>query len=362
MLAIALFDALDVLACVFDRSTLEIHDCSRPLAQLLGRETSAELTGRVVIDVFTPESFETFERYLLERDFSSSALCSLRVPDGGETRVAVSIYGVEDDGDDGDSPLVTMICLPVRDDRATVAELTTSIHTLSQQNERLRDFTKLIGHDLRNPLHVVISSVDLVKAWQGGTLEVRAGQQLDRIQRAGHAMNSILDGVIKYFRFEVGEYPMELTDINALVDGVVKMLPDLDGRGLNIHRTDDLPSLVCERQLIYEVFQNVVNNAIGYSDKDPVEIEIGMAEAEGRTPVFFVRDNGVGIAEADLSRVFAPFGRADRKGLNVKGTGMGMTLVKKIVERHGGRIWLESQVNLGTTVHFSLSEHPRPGG
>jgi signal transduction histidine kinase len=77
--------------------------------------------------------------------------------------------------------------------------------------------------------------------------------------------------------------------------------------------------------------------------------------------VIYVRDNGVGIKEADLAHVFTPFKRVDHQGLNQQGTGVGMALVKKIIERHGGEIWLESRVDEGTTVRFSLSEHPVHG-
>jgi chemotaxis family two-component system sensor kinase Cph1 len=104
-----------------------------------------------------------------------------------------------------------------------------------------------------------------------------------------------------------------------------------------------------------------VGNAIKYTDTPEVQIEIGLCDEPGAHPTFFVRDHGVGIATTDMELVFDPFKRADHRTLNSQGTGLGMALVKKIIERHGGKVWLESELEQGTTVKFSLSEVPGAG-
>ncbi len=352
---IELLDRLGVYACVIERPTLRIVSCTLTLARVAGAREASEMRERVVLDVLSPHSYEDFEYYIRNFDEMQSIICTLGQTGMGAFRAVVSLcsHALEPD-----ATFLTMICMPVRDDRQQIEHLQEEVRLLVGQNERLRDFTSLVAHDLRNPLHVVINGVDLVKAWQGGTLNQRASEQLDSIHRAGVAMNAILNGVMKYFRFEIGEYPMELTDINMVVDGLLATIANTTDKKVDIRRISVLPPIVCEQQLIHELFSNVVNNAVKYSDKEPVKIEIGLESATGSDPVFFVRDNGVGIRAADLPKVFQPFGRADRRGLNTQGMGMGMALVKKIVERHGGGIWLESEVGLGTTVRFSLSGNP----
>jgi signal transduction histidine kinase len=351
------YDPIGAHGCVFDRTTLEIRFCTPALAKLLGVDDPTQLVGRVVLDLFVPDSFEAFEVYLRKWWESDGALCTLMTSGSDEHRVAVHLSLANTALDE-----MAMFCIPVPDERARILALEETNGILREQNERLREFSTLVGHNIRNSLQVVVSSVDLVKAWQGGTLDVRADHQLDRIQRSAHGMNAILDGVMKYFRFDIGDYPMELTDINFIVDGLRSSLPSPEGRTVLIRRATELPSLVCAPQLIQELFTNVVGNSIKYSEKDPIEIEIGLNETEGSDTVFYVRDNGVGIENDDLSRVFMPFGRADRRGLNTTGMGMGMVLVKKIVARHGGAVWIESKVDHGTTISFTLSGIPRAGG
>jgi signal transduction histidine kinase len=351
--SIALFDSLGVMACVFDSSSLEIEGCSVELGRVLGRERADLLVGRFVLDLFRPESFEEFHGFLRAETGTESVVCTLLSPGRVDQRVVVTSHCHADGSD-----LRTLLCAPVQDDRARIAALEASVETQTDRYHRLREFTDLVAHDLRNQLHVVVSSVDLIIAVEGATLGPGTLRRIDRIQGAGETMIGVLDGVTKYLRFEVGDYPMELTDINALVDSLVLAVPRPSDKRVHIRRSGDLPSLVCERQLIQELFHNIVGNAIKYSDKDPIEIEIGLGEGDENEKVIYIKDNGVGIDETDLDRVFAPFARADHQGLNDQGTGMGMALVQRIVERHGGRIWLESQVNEGTIVSFSLSEYP----
>jgi signal transduction histidine kinase len=308
-----------------------------------------------VIDLFAGESLEALGSFLRGKDHSGPLSCTLATEDGAGSCVAVTVSEPDDRGEQ------TLLCVPAVDDGRKIARLERSVQELTQQNERLRDFTNLLVHDLRNTLHTVISGIDLVQARLADTLEDRTRRQVERISRATSSMTGTLEGVMQYLRFEVGAFPLELTDLNGMVDALALDAASSSSREIRIHRANDLPSVVCQRQLIQEVFHNIVGNAIKYSNQEPVEIEIGLGSSKGNLPVIYIRDNGVGIGEADLEHVFTPFKRADHLGLNQQGTGVGLALVKKIIERHGGEIWLESRVDEGTTVLFSLSEHPAPG-
>jgi signal transduction histidine kinase len=347
-------DAGEFLACVFDHNSLLILSCTPRLSSLSG-QTPEGAGGRFVIDLFAGESLEVLGAFLRRTDHSSPLTCTLATEDGAGACVAVTVSEPNDRGEQ------TLICIPSVDEGPRIARLERSVQELNQQNERLKDFTNLLVHDLRNTLHTVISGIDLVQARLADSLEDKTKRQVARISRATASMTSTLGGVMQYLRFEVGAFPLEWTDLNELVDAIVLDASNTTARDLRIHRNNNLPSVVCQRQLIKEVFHNLVGNAIKYSDKEPVEIEIGRGNPRKDLPVIYVRDNGVGIGEADLENIFTPFNRADHRGLNQQGTGVGMALVKKIVESHGGEIWLESRVDEGTTVLFSLSEHPVTG-
>ncbi len=346
-------DTTDLLACSFGQNSLLIHECSTSLIQTLGLESMEELRGRYVLDLFTPRSFEDLERYLRRRDFRGSVLCSLASSSGLGPRVAVTIT----QGPwNARRNLLRLLCVPIDDQQARISALRARVDALEGQNRGLRELTNLLVHDLRNTLHTVSTGVELIQ--RSAVLETTPAQQLERVHQATAVMNDILAGVMKHLRFEVGDYPMELTDLNLLVDELVLALPPPQGKTLKLRRTAVLPSIVCERSLVQELFRNLVGNAIAYTTGPLVPIEIGLDEAAGTNPVVFVRDEGVGIPAADLDRIFAPFGRADHMKLNDRGTGLGMVLVKRIVERHGGRIWIESEVNSGTTVKFTLAPSP----
>ena len=346
-------DAGTFLACVFDHDSLSILSCTPGLASLSGK-TPEELMGKFVIDLFAGESLEALGSFLRGKDHSAPLTCTLSSEDETGSCVAVTVSEPNARGEQ------TLLCVPAVDQGPRIVRLERSVQELTQQNERLKDFTNLLVHDLRNTLHTVISGIELVQARLADTLEDRTRRQVERISLATSSMTGTLEGVMQYLRFEVGAFPLELTDLNAMVDALALDAARSNSREIRIHRANDLPSVVCQRQLIKEVFHNILGNAIKYSDKDPVEIEIGLGSSQGNLPVIYIRDNGVGIGEADLENVFTPFKRADHQGLNQQGAGVGMAMVKKIIERHGGEIWLESRVDEGTTVLFSISEHPVP--
>ena len=226
------------------------------------------------------------------------------------------------------------------------------------ERSRFVDLNGLLVHDLRNALQVLLSHTHLSKK----SLERRDLEDLDRrlgiLTSSATTMAEQLNELNKYLRLEVGDYPKEVTDLTALVDACSSRAQKTCERPLVIERSAALPTVVCERQLITELFSNLIGNAIRYTETDPIRIEIGLNERPDASPAFFVRDTGVGIHPDDLPHVFTPLRRSDRNRLNSRGSGMGLAYVKQIVERHQGDIWLESTLNQGTTVHFSLGPSP----
>ena len=116
-----------------------------------------------------------------------------------------------------------------------------------------------------------------------------------------------------------------------------------------------LPTMMCDKTRVGEIFRNLITNAMKYNDKDEKLIEIGTTEDHGKSCIY-VKDNGIGIRENHKEKIFQIFKRLHGKNKFGGGTGAGMTIVKKLIERHGGEIWLDSELGKGTTFYFTLSE------
>jgi signal transduction histidine kinase len=336
--------------CVFDRTSLVIRACTDSLAELAGHPKGSDLVGSFVIDLFSLDSLAVFEQFLLGGDFSATAQCRMAGPDTLDTRMAVALSAAPGE----EAGLLTMICVPVLDQESVISELGAKAASLELRNAQLSEFSNLLVHDLRGLLHNISAELELLLIESGGDFSSSSREHLERVHGGTESMNSVLEGVTRLLRLSIGDYPTELTDLNAVVDAVLETAVLGLGTGTSIQRNDPLPTLICQRQLIEEVFRNLVENAIKYRGEAALQVEIGSVEKE--TPTFFVKDNGVGIHPDDLSSVLEPLRRADRQHLNSRGSGMGLALVKRIVEQHGGRIWLESELGVGTTVWFSLSE------
>jgi light-regulated signal transduction histidine kinase (bacteriophytochrome) len=134
----------------------------------------------------------------------------------------------------------------------------------------------------------------------------------------------------------------------------------LQERGVEVRIPTRLPTVLCSGVLVAEVFRNLIENAAKYNEKDERWVEIGVVPEDGERdarrapPVFAVRDNGIGIRDRHFESVFRIFKRLNARDRFGAGTGMGLTIVKKIVERHGGRIWIESELDQGSTFYFTL--------
>jgi signal transduction histidine kinase len=344
------FTTTGLLACAFERETLRITQCSDSLALSADFENPGTVIGHYLFDLFSPTSLETLERVLQNRD-PSSFQCNLK----GQQTLSVNATILTETGTSNGGAI--LICIPCVDNESELAEQAATIAQLEARSNRLESFTDLINHDLRNALHLVTANIELLGLETAQIDNQQVSKRVAKLKKGAVSMTALLDGVSKYLRCEVGDYPMELTDLNSLVDNIIDSAKDHPSKTVQINRSSTLPDLICDQRLVQELFQNLIGNSIKYADDATVKIEIGVASSNSEQPVFFIKDNGVGIAPEDIDRIFLPFTRADRQGLNRYGTGMGMALVKKIVERHGGEIWLESTVNRGTTVNFSIGTH-----
>ena len=231
------------------------------------------------------------------------------------------------------------------------------IAELAAKNAELERFTYTVSHDLKSPLFTIRGFLGYLEKDMVDGDHARFKADAQRIADATEKMQQLLNDLLELSR--VGRMMNEPAPINMneLVREVLDLVEGrIQERGATVQVQEDLPSVFADRQRISEVLQNLVDNAIKFTGDQPdPRVEIGQAGEENGMPIFFVRDNGIGISQDHFERVFGLFNKLDSK---TEGTGVGLSLVKRIIEFHGGRIWVESEPGNGSTFFFTLPSQP----
>lgn len=226
---------------------------------------------------------------------------------------------------------------------------------LERSNRNLDEFAYIASHDLKEPLRGIHNYASFLQEDYAEKLDDEGRNHLQRIQRLAERQTALLERLLAYSRIGHDDLPQAPADLDALLDEVAKDLePFLAEAGVELRRTGKLPTVACNAIRVGEVFQNLIVNAVKYNDKPQKWVEVGCG-GTADLPVIHVRDNGIGIAPQHQDAVFRIFKRLHEHSKYGGGTGAGLTIVKKIIERHGGRIWLESAPGAGTTFYFTLS-------
>ena len=227
------------------------------------------------------------------------------------------------------------------------------IGELEQKNAELERFTYTASHDLKSPLITIRGFLGFVREDAKAGDMVRLEKDIRRINDATEKMQRLLGDLLELSRVGRLNNTPELISTNILVAEVVELLHGRISAGkITIQISENLPSIYGDRPRVFEVFQNLIDNAAKFMEGQlNPRIEIGVQGELNNKPVFFVRDNGIGISPQFKDRIFGLF---DKLNAQSEGTGIGLALVKRIVEFHGGRIWVESEVGQGATFYFTL--------
>lgn len=325
-------------------------------ALMLGLDSPSEVVGRHVLEFAPPDLREQFAQRVKGSAGGDTSLVVVRA-DG--SRVLLEAVGMNIDGaPDRNGPVTRLvIARDVTERRRAEAEREALIHALEAKNAELERFTYTASHDLRSPLVTIGSYLSHVEdAAARGDLKALSAD-IDRIRRATLRMDLLLKDLLELSRVGHVLAPPEPLDFGELaVEAVDLVRGRLAARGIEVEVEKDLPVVHGDKGRLLEVLQNLIDNAAKFmGDQTAPRISIG-ARPWGDEPVFFVRDNGAGIDPAHHERIFGLFDKLDPKG---DGTGVGLALVKRIVELHGGRIWVESQgAQKGATFCFTLKGPP----
>ena len=225
---------------------------------------------------------------------------------------------------------------------------------LEATNHELEAFSYSVSHDLRTPLrHIAGFSRILVNDF-GPVMAVEAREYLQHIEGAVSRMGLLIDALLKMAVLRRQPLRRGCSELNRIVNDVISMLkPDCDGRDVE-WRIAKLPSLDCDPILIAQVFQNLLGNALKYSrGRSKAVIEVGSIQRPDKPAILFVRDNGAGFNMKYAERLFGVFQRFHTDS-EFEGTGVGLATVHRIIQKHGGMIWAESEPDHGATFYFAL--------
>jgi two-component system, chemotaxis family, sensor kinase Cph1 len=222
---------------------------------------------------------------------------------------------------------------------------------LNRSNAELEQFAYVASHDLQEPLRMVASYLELLAERYKGQLDEKANKYMDYAIDGAVRMKSLIEDLLAFSRLTRGKPYEKMETQSAFDEALANLSKTIEEKGAEVTQ-GALPPLMANRTLMVQLFQNLIGNALKFCEQAPPRVHVG-AEPKNGEWLFTVRDNGIGIAPQHQERIFQIFQRLHGRE-KYSGTGMGLPICKKVVERHGGRIWVESQPGAGSTFLFTL--------
>lgn len=231
-------------------------------------------------------------------------------------------------------------------------EIETRTRELTRSNRDLEQFAYVASHDLQEPLRMVVSYLQLLERRYKEKLGQDADDFIDFAVDGATRMQQLIDSLLEYSRVATYGKPFKITDISKLMGKIIANLSIAVKESSAEITYDPLPKVACDEIQLLQLFQNLVGNAIKFRGTAPLKIHVG-AEKKDNQWVFSVRDNGIGIDPSHFTRIFQIFQRLHARA-EYTGTGIGLAICKRIVERHSGRIWVESKPGEGAAFYFTI--------
>jgi len=225
---------------------------------------------------------------------------------------------------------------------------------LKRSNAELEQFAYVASHDLQEPLRMVASFTQLLARRYRGKLDRDADEFIGFAVDGANRMRVLINDLLVFSRVGTQGKPMEPTDCEAVLNHTLANLNTTLQETGAVVTHDPLPTVMADAVQLGQLLQNLLANALKFRGPEELRVRIAV-QRQGDAWIFSVQDNGIGIAPEHQERIFAIFQRLHRRE-EYPGTGIGLALCKKIVERHGGRIWVESQPGQGSTFYFSIPE------
>ncbi len=232
-------------------------------------------------------------------------------------------------------------------------ELRRANASLERSNAELMQFAYLASDDLQEPLRDVVSCLQLLETYYKQKFDPNADKYIHYAIQSSVRIKDLIQSLLAYSRIEEGK-PPEIVDCEQILEETLQRLFFVIAESHALITNDALPTITADDTQLSQVFQNLIQNAIKFRKDVLPQIHVSAAKDKEEW-IFSIKDNGIGIESEDLDRIFGVFQRLHKRS-EYDGSGMGLAIVKKIVERHGGRIWAESQPGKGTTFYFTIPD------
>jgi len=338
-----------LLICTHDLQG-QILSVNQGGARLLGYNKK-DLLNKNARDLIEPRFREEFTTYLdtIQRYRIAEGLMRIRAADG-ELRILEYHNTLRTEG--VLSPVVRAIAHDITERKAAEKALKKKTEELARSNKDLEQFAYVASHDLQEPLRMVTSYVQLLAKRYQGKLDTEADEFIDFAADGAVRMWKLINDLLTYSRVGTQGKELSPTDSEAVLALSLNDLKlAIEENGVLVTH-DPLPTVMADHSQLGQLFQNLIGNAIKFRSNEPPRVHLS-ASRNGNGWTFSVTDNGIGIAAEYSERIFVIFQRLHSRK-EYAGTGIGLAICKKIVERHGGRIWMESEVGKGATFYFIL--------
>lgn len=246
--------------------------------------------------------------------------------------------------------------------RAALNRLGAYAADLERSNQELDEFAYIASHDLKEPLRGLHNHSRFLLEDYDSILDADGKRRLNRLVYLSQRMEKLVNDLLYFSRIGRQELAVQKTDINVVIRDILKTSEQfLEEHHATVEVKTPLPVITCDAVRITEVFRNLIVNAVKYNDKPQKRVEIGLIDTvtddtgKELRNVFYVRDNGKGIAPEFYQDIFRIFKRLEKSETDTEGTGVGLTFVRKIIARHGGKIWPKSELGIGTVFYFTLA-------
>ena len=247
---------------------------------------------------------------------------------------------------------IQVIVTDITERRQAREQLLKTLSELERSNTELEQFAYVASHDLQEPLRAVAGMVQLLQKRYRGKLDERADEYINLAMDGATRMQTLITDLLEYSRVERRGNPILSTDANKALKSALRNLEGSIHKSEATVTNESLPTVEADAIQMTQLFQNLIGNAIKFQSERPPQIHVGVEDL-GDFWRFSVKDNGIGIEPQYFDRIFLVFQRLHTRR-EYPGTGIGLSICKKIVERHGGRIWIESELGQGTTFYFTI--------
>ncbi|MGA8761633.1 MAG: ATP-binding protein, partial [Candidatus Sulfotelmatobacter sp.] len=328
---------------------------ANPQAEKLFCYKGDEMVGQS-IEMLLPERIRHLYRQHRAADQQDSAkiglgdggdLYGLR-KDGAEFPAEIELNGVQTST--GTLTLIVVVDITARRQAERKAQEYTE--ELKRSNGELEQFAYVASHDLQEPLRMVASYTELLAERYRGKLDEKADKYIGYAVDGAQHMQRLINDLLVYARVSSQAKALQPTDSGTVLAAVVRQLHEMIDKNKAEIIQEKLPVINADELQLGQVFQNLIGNAVKFHDGKPPRIQVA-AKPAGDMWEFSVADNGIGIAEESRGRIFQMFQRLHTRQ-EFEGTGIGLAITKRIVERHGGKIWFDSVLDQGTTFHFTM--------